>query len=181
VRTFIAIFPPPELREEVLAKARRLTLRGRVRWSRPENIHLTLKFLGDVREEVLTSLCAALEEVCERHAAFDARLAGFGAFPSARRAQILWAGIGVGSDELRSLTTDLDAALALLGFEREKRPYTPHLTLGRARGRPASFEPPPEEYLGEFRVRRVELMESTLTPEGAVYRTVRAFALKEKS
>jgi RNA 2',3'-cyclic 3'-phosphodiesterase len=180
VRTFIAIFPPPELREEVLAKARRLTLRGRVRWSRPENIHLTLKFLGDVREEVLTGLCAALE-VCERHVAFDAGLAGFGAFPSARRAQILWAGIGVGSDELRSLATDLDAVLAPLGFEREKRPYTPHLTLGRARGQPASFEPPPEEYLGEFRVRRVELMESTLTPEGAVYRTVRAFALKEKS
>ncbi|MDQ4042866.1 MAG: RNA 2',3'-cyclic phosphodiesterase [Actinomycetota bacterium] len=180
MRVFVAVFPPPELREEVLAKARRLSLRGRVRWSRPENVHLTLKFLGDVREEVLTGLCAALE-VCERHAAFDARLAGFGAFPSARRAQILWAGIGVGSDELRSLATDLDAALAPLGFEREKRPYTPHLTLGRARGQPASFEPPPEEYLGEFRVRRVELMESTLTPEGAIYRTVRAFALKEKS
>jgi 2'-5' RNA ligase len=180
VRVFIAVFPPPELREEVLARARRLSLRGRVRWSRPENIHLTLKFLGEVREEVLTGLCAALEEVCERHAAFDAGLAGLGAFPSARRTQILWAGIGVGSDELRSLATDLDDAMAPLGFEREKRPYTPHLTLGRARGRPASFEPPPEEYLGEFRVRRVELMESTLTPEGAVYRTVRAFALKEK-
>ena len=181
MRTFVAVFPPPGLREEVLAKARRLSLRGRVRWSRPENVHLTLKFLGDVREEVLTSLCAALEEVCERHATFETGLAGFGAFPSVRRAQILWVGIGAGSDEMRSLTTDLDAALAPLGFEREKRPYTPHLTLGRARGRPASFEPPPEEYLGEFRIRRVELMESTLTPEGAVYRTVRAFALKEKS
>ena len=180
MRVFVAVFPPPELREEVLARARHLSLRGRVRWSRPENVHLTLKFLGDVREEVLTSLCAALE-VCERHVAFDVGLAGFGAFPSARRAQILWAGIGVGSDELRSLATDLDAALTPLGFEREKRPFTPHLTLGRARGQPASFEPPPEEYLGEFRVRRVELMESTLTPEGAVYRTVRTFALKEKS
>ena len=181
MRVFVAVFPPPELREEVLARARRLSLRGRVRWSRPENIHLTLKFLGEVREEVLTGLCAALEELCEHHAAFDAGLAGLGAFPSARRAQILWAGIGMGSNELRSLATDLDAAMAPLGFEREKRPYTPHLTLGRARGRPASFEPPPEEYLGEFWVRRVELMESTLTPEGAVYRTVRAFALKEKS
>jgi 2'-5' RNA ligase len=180
VRTFVAVFPPPELREEALAKARRLSLRGRVRWSRPENVHLTLKFLSEIREEMLDSLCATLEEVCERHAAFDAGLAGFGAFPSVRRAQILWAGIGAGSDELISLVTDLDATLAPLGFEREKRPYTPHLTLGRARGRPASFEPAPEEYLREFRVRRVELMESTLTPEGAVYRTVRAFALKEE-
>jgi 2'-5' RNA ligase len=177
MRAFVAIFPPPELREEALARARRLSLRGRVRWSKSENVHLTLKFLGDVREEILDGLCAALEEVCGRHASFDAGLAGFGAFPSARRAQVLWAGIGIGFDGLCSLATDLDAVLAPLCFEREKRPYTPHLTLGRARGQPASFEPRPEEYLGEFRVRRVELTESMLTPEGAVYRTVRAFAL----
>ncbi len=177
MRAFVAVFPPPELREEALARARRLSLRGRVRWSKPENVHLTLKFLGDVREEVLDGLCTALEEVCGRHASFDAGLAGFGAFPSARRAQVLWAGIGIGFDGLCSLATDLDAVLAPLGFEREKRPYTPHLTLGRARGQLASFEPRPEEYLGKFRVRRVELTESTLTPEGAVYRTVRAFTL----
>ena len=66
MRTFIAVFPPLEIREEGLAKARRLFVGERVRWARPENVHLTLKFLGDVREEVLTSLCAALEEVCER-------------------------------------------------------------------------------------------------------------------
>ena len=181
MRTFVAIFPPPEIRAEVLARAPRLSLGGRVRWSRPENVHLTLKFLGDVREEELGDLCAAVEEVCGRHAPFDAELAGFGAFPSARRAQILWAGISAGSGGLRSLATDLDAALAPLGFEREKRPYTPHLTLGRARSKPASFEPSPEEYLGEFRVRYVELTESNLIPEGAIYRTVRAFALKKKS
>ena len=177
MRAFVAVFPPPELREEALARARRLSLRGRVRWSKPENVHLTLKFLGDVREEILDGLCAAVEEVCGHHTTFDAGLAGFGAFPSARRAQVLWAGIGIGFDGLRSLAADLDAVLAPLGFEREKRPYTPHLTLGRARGQPASFEPRSEEYIGEFRVRRVELTESTLTPEGAVYRTVRAFAL----
>ena len=181
MRTFVAVFPPPEVREEALARARRLSLGGRVRWSRPENVHLTLKFLGDVREEVLDDLCATLEEVCGRHPAFDAELAGFGAFPSTRRAQILWAGISAGSGGLRSLATDLDAALAPLGFEREKRPYTPHLTLGRARSKPASFEPSPEEYLGEFRIRHVKLTESKLIPEGAIYRTVRAFALKKKS
>ena len=177
MRAFVAVFPPPELREEALARARRLSLRGRVRWSKPENVHLTLTFLGEVREEILDGLCAALEEVCGHHTTFDAGLARFGAFPSARRAQVLWAGIGIGFDELRFLATDLDVVLAPLGFEREKRPYTPHLTLGRARGQPASFEPRSEEYIGEFRVRRVELTESTLTPEGAVYRTVRAFAL----
>jgi RNA 2',3'-cyclic 3'-phosphodiesterase len=181
VRTFIAVFPPLEIREEALARARCLFLGERVRWARPENVHLTLKFLGDVREEGLDDLCATLEELCGRQVAFDAGLAGFGAFPSARRAQILWAGIGAGSSELRSLAANLDTALASLGFERDKRPYMPHLTLARTRGKPASFEPPPEEYLGEFRVRHVELTESTLTPEGATYETVRAFALKERS
>jgi RNA 2',3'-cyclic 3'-phosphodiesterase len=181
VRTFIAVFPPLEIREEALAKARRLFVGERVRWARPENVHLTLKFLGDVREEGLEGLCAALEKVCGSQAAFDAVLAGFGAFPSARRAQILWVGIGAGSSELRSLAANLDTALAPLGFEREKRPYIPHLTLARTRSKATSIKPPPEENLGEFQVRHVELTESTLAPEGATYRTVRAFALKGES
>jgi 2'-5' RNA ligase len=180
VRTFIAVFPPLEIREKALVRAQRLSPGGRVRWARPENIHLTLKFLGDVWEEGLDDLCATLEEVCGRQAAFYAGLAGFGAFPSARRAQILWAGIGAGSSELRSLAANLDAALAPLGFEPKKHPYIPHLTLARTRGKPASLEPPSEEYLGEFRVRHVELTESTLTPKGATYGTLRTFALKEK-
>ena len=182
MRAFVAVFPPLEVRETALSGALEAVRRSgdKVRWARPEKVHLTLKFLGDIREEALNDLCAALEETCRHHAPFDVGLIGLGAFPSARRAQVLWAGIGAGSDGLRSLATDLDAALAPLGFEREKRPYTPHLTLGRARGKPASFEPS-EEYVGEFRVRHVELTESTLAPKGATYRTVRAFALKEES
>ena len=181
MRTFIAVFPPLEIREEALARARRLSLRGRVRWSKPENIHLTLKFLGDVREEMLDGLCDALEEVCGHHTTFDTGLVGFGAFPSPRHAQVLWAGIGTGFDGLRSLAANLDTALAPLGFGREKRPYIPHLTLARTRSKAASIKPPPEENLGEFQVRHVELTESTLAPEGATYRTVRAFALKGES
>jgi 2'-5' RNA ligase len=140
-----------------------------------------LKFLGDVREEALDGLRTALREVCAGHTPFDAALKGLGAFPSARRARILWAGISVGSTRLRSLATDIDTALAPLGFEREKRPYVPHLTLGRVRGQPASFDLPSSiEELG-FRVLHVELMESALTAEGAIYRTVDTFALEDRS
>jgi 2'-5' RNA ligase len=181
VRAFVAVFPPPEIRKKALASACRLPSANRVRWARPENVHLTLKFLGDVREEALDGLSAALGEICAGHAPFDAVLAGLGAFPSARRARILWAGIGAGSDRLRSLAADIDAALAPLGFEREKRPYVPHLTLGRVRGQPASFDLPSSiEHLG-FRARHVELMESALTAEGAIYRTVDTFALEDRS
>jgi len=178
VRVFVAIFPPPEIRKKTLVSARRLSSEDRVRWTRPENVHLTLKFLGDVRKETLDDLRAALGEACAGHAPFDVALAGLGAFPSTRRARILWAGVGAGSNRLRSLATDIDAALAHLGFEREKRPYVPHLTLGRVRGRPASLDLPSTTRELRFRVRHVELMESTLTAEGATYRTVEDFALE---
>jgi RNA 2',3'-cyclic 3'-phosphodiesterase len=182
VRAFVAVFPPPEVRKKVLVSASRLLSAHRVRWTRQENIHLTLKFLGNnVREEDLESVSDALGEICAVHAPFDATLAELGAFPSARRAQVLWAGVGAGSDRLRSLATDIDAALAPLGFEREKRPYVPHLTLGRVRGQPASFDLPSSiEDLG-FRVRHLELMESALTAEGAIYRTIDTFALEDRS
>ena len=182
MRTFVAVFPPPEIRAAAIAGARETVRRlgDRVRWIKPENVHLTLKFLGDVREEALGTLCASLEEICARHAPFDVELVGLGAFPSARRARILWVGVGAGSDQLRALAADLDAAFASLGFEREKRSYAPHMTLGRVRGRPASFDLPSDAKDLGFRVRRVELVESTLAPEGALYRTVKAFALGEK-
>jgi len=183
VRAFVAIFPPLEVRKTALSGALEAVRRSgdKVRWARPEKVHLTLKFLGDTQEEVLNDLCAALEETCRHHAPFDVGLTGLGAFPSTRRARILWASVGAGSERLCSLATDVDAAFAPLGFEREGRPYIPHLTLGRVRGRPASFDLS-RAYLNlGFRARRAKLVESTLTEEGAVYRTVEAFALGEGS
>ncbi len=182
MRLFVAVFPPLKLREEALRTARSLLPGDRIRWSRPENVHLTLKFLGDVDEEKLDEVHTTLESLCADHTPFDTRTAGLGAFPSARRARILWAGVrGAGFEELRSLAADLDDAIASLGFEREERPYTPHLTLGRVRGQPGNLDPLPEDAENSgFRVRQVELVESTLTPKGAVYQTVGAFALREK-
>jgi 2'-5' RNA ligase len=177
VRTFVAIFPPPEVREEVLSAARLLRLGDRIRWVKAENFHLTLRFLGDVQEENLGGVCAALEKVCAGHAPFDIGLLGLGAFPSARRARILWAGVGEGSEQLRSLARGLDVALASLGFEGEVLPYTPHFTLGRVRGRPARLELP--SGIGDYRfgAGSLELVESSLDPGGAAYKTIVSFAL----
>jgi 2'-5' RNA ligase len=186
VRAFVAVFPPLRIRVAAASEAREIVRRlggadDRVRWTKPENVHLTLKFLGDIREEALEQVRAALEKVCSEHAPFGVELTGLGAFPSARRARVLWMGVGAGFEELRSLASDLDAALVTLGFEPEERPYTPHLTLGRIRGRPASFDLPPEAGGSRVPVRRVELVESTLAPEGAAYETVGAFALRERN
>ncbi len=178
MRLFVAVFPPPKVRGEASRTARRLLPDDRIRWSRPENVHLTLKFLGNVDEESLDDLRTVLENACADHAPFEARLAGLGAFPSARHARILWAGVGEGSERLRSLATDVDAALSSSGFERETRPYEPHLTLGRTRGRPVSLNLPEEAGGGlPFEVRRIELTESKLTDKGPIYRTVEEFVL----
>lgn len=180
MRAFVAVFPPPEVVKEALVAAR-LSFDDRIRLTRPENVHLTLKFLGDVREELLDDIRAILAEVCAGHAPFEAALAGLGAFPSARRARILWAGVGEGSGRLRSLATGLDTGLASSGFERERHPYTPHLTLGRVQGKPASLQLPPVSIDSKIRVGSIELVKSVLSPEGPVYETLGTFALAGRS
>ena len=176
VRAFVAVFPPPEVREALARAAHKLPVSGEVRWVRPANIHLTLKFLGDVAEADLSGVADVLEAIRERHEPFEVALCGFGAFPSGRRARIFWAGIGEGSERLRALASDVELSLEPLGFEREARPYTPHLTLGRARGRPASLDTAEASEPGpHFWVRRMELMKSTLGGAGAEYSTIEAY------
>ena len=180
MRAFVAVFPPSEVRREALAWAKRWSSDDRMRWTRPENIHLTLKFLGDIRAEALDGIRDALGEACAQHASFDTALAELGAFPSARRARVLWVGVGAGSDQLRSLVADVDGILAPLGFEREKSPYVAHLTLGRVRGHPLNLDLPAGAEGTTFRVGRVQLTESRLTAKGATYRTMGDFALGGK-
>jgi 2'-5' RNA ligase len=176
VRAFVAVFPPPEVRETLARAARRLPVSGEVRWVRPANVHLTLKFLGDVAEADLSRVAEVLEAIRERHEPFEVALCGFGAFPSGRRARILWASIGEGSEHLRALARDVELSLEPLGFERETRPYTPHLTLGRARGRPVSLDAAGASEPGpHFWVRRMELMKSVLGGAGADYSTLAAY------
>ena len=181
VRAFVAVFPPLAVREALVGAARELPVAGEVRWVRPENVHLTLKFLGDVSEDdLLDRVTEALEPIRERHEPFEAEPSGFGAFPSTRRARILWAGIGEGSEPLRALAKDVEASLNPLGFGREDRVYRPHLTLGRARSRPVVLEATgsPSTVPG-FSVRHVELVQSVLESAGATYSTLATYALSE--
>ena len=177
----MAVFPSLEVCRLALESIRQAAhqLGDRVRWTRPENVHLTLKFLGEVPETKLDDIRPALRNACANHTAFDATLDSFGAFPSPRRARVIWAGVGVGSERLRALAADVEAALEPLGFEREGRDYVPHATLGRARSRPVKVGLP-EPVPGEpgFKVARVELVESRLTAEGAVYETLESMGLQ---
>lgn len=168
-RTFVAIFPPQDVREALFRAAQNLQASKDFRMVAPERIHLTLKFLGDVAEEDLDTIQKALQPIGEGQDPFEVSTSGFGAFPSARRASILWSGIGEGSEHLRTIADEVENLLAPAGLERENRPYVPHLTLGRARTRRMKLdttEPPPTLH---FTVRGIDLVKSTPGKNGVTY------------
>ena len=177
MRTFVAVFPPPEVREALFRAARDLPASEDFRLVGQEKIHLTLKFLGDVAQGRLSIVTHALEPLRERHKPFEISTSGFGAFPSERKARILWAGVGEGSGPLRTLAREVEDLLESAGFEREVRPYVPHLTLGRTRGRPVKLDgaerPSPALH---FTVAGVDLVQSVPGERGVTYSILRTYS-----
>ena len=182
-RLFVALEPPDPVRRRLAALADELRRgAGRagddVRWVPPENIHLTLQFLGAVPEERVAGVEAALRDAAAGARPFSLSLHGAGGFPNARRPRIIWAGLEGDVAPLAELVRDLGARLAKLGFPPEDRPFAPHLTLGRARdghgapglagalARAAQIEPTP------WRATELVLVESHLSPRGPRYEAI---------
>ena len=177
MRTFVAVFPPPRVREALFRAARDLPASKAFRLIGPQKLHLTLKFLGNVAEDDLGRVSQALEQLRGRHEPFEVSTSGFGAFPSERRARILWAGVGEGSGPLRAVALSVEDLLEPAGFGREQRPYVPHLTLGRARGRQekldgASVSPPALR----FTLSSVDLVESVPGEGGITYSVLETYS-----
>ena len=154
-----------------------------VAWVAPGNLHLTLKFLGEVAEARIDAIVGALRGAASSLSAFDAELGGLGAFPSPARPRVVWAGVTVGAGAMGDLAGRVDDALAQLGFAREARPFSAHVTLGRVRYQ--SRNPALTEALraaagrafGQVRVARASLMRSELAPRGARYTELAAVSL----
>jgi 2'-5' RNA ligase len=165
---------PPEVRDrlitlqEILARAA-----GEVKWTARENLHVTLVFLGDVSAEEVAAVCRCAQEVAGAIAPFTAAVQGVGCFPSPRRPRILWAGLGEGGQELGELYDALALRLEGLGFRREERRFTPHVTLGRvnkaARTLPAALNKQADFAAGSTVVEEIHINSSELTPRGARY------------
>jgi 2'-5' RNA ligase len=182
VRAFIAIELPPD----VLAQVTRLQSRvrqdlppGLVRWVRPEGIHLTLKFLGDIDPARVPEIEQAMRRACAPHAPFTLHAEGLGCFPNPNRPRVVWVGVtpaGRG-DPLPSLQRAVERAVAPLGFPTERRGFHPHLTLGRVRNRQkpdelaalGAYVTRAKVRVGQLYVSAVRLMRSELLPSGAVY------------
>jgi 2'-5' RNA ligase len=152
-----------------------------VAWVAPANLHVTLKFLGQVDEARVPAVIEALRAAAAAHRALDVAVRGLGAFPTPARARVLWAGLAGDGAALGALAEAVDAACGALGFPREPRPFAAHVTLGRAR------EPRPQAALadalarggeyGRVRVECVSLMRSELSRGGARYTELAALSL----
>ncbi len=182
MRAFIAI----DLPETIQAALAQLQATFRVacpaaRWVRPEGIHLTLKFLGEISEAQAKQVTEALAGL-ERFDQFSVEVKGAGFFPDARRPRVFWAGLEA-PPALAQLAKQVEAAMERLGFAPEKRPFTPHLTLARFKvpqpqpGLQALLEQQHELALGRFEVSEFFLFESKLAGAGlpAAYRKVARF------
>src|SRR6516164_3176044 len=133
-RTFIAIDPGKEIRARAIALQGTLARTGtEVKWVEPENLHVTLLFLGEVDDRDLPDVCRIVSEGTQLHAPFLMSVETVGCFPNPRRPRTLWVGVGEGTQALCALHDALETPLLDLGYRREERRYTPHITLGRVK------------------------------------------------
>jgi len=188
LRLFVAIFPPPRLLANLQCSVQQLAkiLPPRsVRWTPPEQVHLTLAFLGSTPaarlDEIQSVLCAA----CHAGRRRTVRLAGLGCFPNSRRPRILWAGLAGDMPPLHELQKAIDHAFASIGFPGEDRPFHAHLTFGRVsdlggaglRDLAEILSREAQHDFGEWELGRVDLMQSVLSPQGPTYTTLHSITL----
>ena len=187
IRTFIAIELPDNIINAIGNMQKKIRRYGlKIRWVRPENVHITLKFLGDIDPEMIQSIESCLKKTCKENNPIQLLSKGIGIFPGLKRPRVLWAGIGGDTDILKKLQQSLDDHLSTTGIPKEKRPFKGHLTVGRFKGHVDSkklisviktfstFETDP------FYAEALTLYQSNLKPSGAVYSKLSIVPLKNQ-
>jgi 2'-5' RNA ligase len=191
LRAFIAVEIPAEIQQKIHRETSNLRkgIDSLVRWVPPQNMHLTLKFLGDVSPNSLEFIRQMLRTEAENVPCFDLHLAGLGAFPNLKRPRVLYVGIQAPA-ALDTLARGIESASRRLGYEAEERPFSAHLTLGRVRQNVnateqqqirRAIEGTQVDLLGTARVDSVHLFKSDLNPGGSVYTRLYSAPLKKTS
>ena len=187
VRVFVAVELSNAVKAEfagLAAAIDALGVRG-VRTVRPEGIHLTLKFLGDVSVELVPEIEAAMDSAAGEIAPFDLSLGDAGVFPNPRATRVLWVGVAGDLDSLGRLQQRVEGNLAELGFRPERRGFNPHITAGRVRDRVSNADRRrvtetllSHEYARPLiHVESINLIRSILRPDGAVYEPIYGVSL----
>lgn len=174
VRTFVALLIPPAWADYLGRVSSDLSGRtSGLSWVKPGNIHITIRFLGDLGDSGVARAGEAMRRGAEGFAAIPAALGGLGAFPNLARPRVLWAGLAAGAEEATALARSVNGALQDAGFGRPDKPFRPHLTLARVRERARGLDalsryaspPSPEPAVLD----QVVLMKSDLHPAGSRY------------
>lgn len=179
MRLFFALPLEPQLRAQLVhwqqLWSKTVT---NVKWVKEENLHLTLKFLGETHANQLELITSSARAALAGYPPFTLHVNGAGVFPNMRRARVLWVGLEDSKGQLFRLQQQLDKRLADVGFPLDSMPFTPHLTLGRLR-QPSQVALPvfPVENL-VVSVSHINLYESTLTPQGPLHETLATFELQ---
>jgi 2'-5' RNA ligase len=183
MRSFIAIELPKEIRDSLSSIQEKLKTCGAdVKWVQPQNIHLTLKFLGEINEEQLSKINLILDALVKDKKSFSIRLASLGAFPKINYPRVIWVGIDRGDKETQELAKALEEKIQKIGIPKEDRPFSSHITIGRIRSNLRkdklvtslkNLENYFKETPQEFTVNKTTLFKSTLTPKGPIYEVVK--------
>jgi 2'-5' RNA ligase len=176
-RTFLALGLDRPIRDQLVRLQESLGRAGaEVKWVEPQNLHVTLLFLGEVDDREIPAVCRVAIQACAAHAAFPLTVEGVGCFPNPRRPRVLWAGVGEGAPEVSALHDALEPPLLDLGcYRKEERRYTPHITLGRVKSdRPVdalalALAKKADWSAGQEVVREVLVMGSELRSDGPEY------------
>jgi len=184
IRCFVAIEIGDAVRKELSSLIEELKPFGTgIRWVKPENLHLTLKFLGEVSEERISKIEEVLNKVAAQSEPFTLHVRGTGRFPEKKRPRVIWAGVE-DSGQLFQLQKAIEKALSELGFKEEDREFTGHITLGRVKEFSDQQRLIPillrfkEKEFGIINVKEFVLMKSELRPDGARYERIGVYMLK---
>ena len=179
-RAFIALEIPPLIQESIEKQTTRLRLElgnDLVRWVPTHNMHLTLKFLGDVASSHMDFIKSMPNQIAETHTGFDLQIGSIGSFPNLKRPRVIWVGIYAPAG-LTPLQKSIEERTVRLGYEKEERPFSPHLTLGRVRQKLTGQEIQKISNtlstiqlgkIGTARVNSLHLYQSDLNSEGSIY------------
>lgn len=188
VRLFVACEVPEEVKDAIGETIETLRRKSgpAVRWIKPEGVHVTLKFLGEVPVKKLPAVKLAIQEAVVGHSPFELEFSSIGTFGGREGLRIMWVGIAGDVLRLEALVRAVNAALAVVGFEPERRPFRPHLTLGRVRDEIGTRQRAEIEVaVGKtdvpdvsWRTSQVSLMRSKIGPGGASYEVLATFPLR---
>lgn len=178
MRLFIAALLPEEVRlrlGEYIDAVRHLC--EGVRWEKAEKLHVTLKFLGSVEDTKAPEIGSIIGELCRPYTPFETAVSGAGGFPDLKHPRVIYVGLS-GNPGLLSLQASIEEALEPLGFEREARPFIPHVTIGRVKSRLRVKEPLPDPEPYEFAIGEIGLIKSVTNRDGSVYTPLNIFRLR---